>query len=110
MTNAARLVAVIAAVLAFGGCATDPGIRPFWTLHDTDFQQLKPGMTRSEVEKLVGKPILKITFPRLEEEVWEYNFLDVQVRMKAMAHFDTRGVLTYHQELYDHEYYSGDNH
>ena len=100
----ARRVAVVAAVLAFAACAAHPGVRPFWTLHDADFKQLKPGMTRPKVQRLVGKPILKMTFPRREEEDWEYRFLDVQIRMQAMVHFDNRGVLKYHQELDDHEY------
>ncbi|MGB7542161.1 MAG: outer membrane protein assembly factor BamE [Burkholderiales bacterium] len=106
MTNAARFLAVAAAVLAFGGCAIDPGIRPFWTLHDSDFRQLKPGMAKAEVQNIVGKPHWTFNFPRLEEEVWEYSYLDYQTRMKALAHFDTRGILKYHTQSFDQDYYS----
>ena len=55
MTRLVRLFAAIAALAALGGCAWDQGIRPFWTLHDTDFRQLKPGMTKEKLDIMAMK-------------------------------------------------------
>jgi len=101
-----RMLSAIAALVALGGCATDPLMRPYWTLHDADFRQLKPGLTKAEVEKIVGSPMVKVTFPRLAEETWDYRYLDIQTRMRATVHFDTRGIVKYHTQRYDMDYYS----
>ena len=105
--NITRLFTVFAVFLALGGCATADmaGIRPYWTLHDADFRQLKPGMTQGDVEKIVGKPLSKMTFARLNEEVWGYRFLDYTIRMRSSVHFDTKGVLKYATREYDMDYY-----
>lgn len=107
MTRLVRLFVAIAALAALCGCAWDQGIRPFWTLHDADFRQLKPGMTKADVEARVGKPIEAITFVRMGEEVWDYSFLDGQIHMRAYVYFDMKGIFKHHTESYDQAYYSG---
>jgi outer membrane protein assembly factor BamE (lipoprotein component of BamABCDE complex) len=105
--SAAKGFIVMAALFALGACAVDPGVRPFWTLHETEFRKLKQGMTKSDVEALLGKPIVVSAFPRLEEEVWDYRYMDVQLRMYATLHFDSQGTLKYHSERLDPAYSRG---
>ena len=93
--------------VALVGCA-DTGIRGFWTLHDTDFRQLKPGMTKAQVVAIVGKPEAAATFANLGEEVWDYSYLDYQTHMKAYVHFDSKGTFKHHDEVYDAWYYAGE--
>jgi outer membrane protein assembly factor BamE (lipoprotein component of BamABCDE complex) len=100
-----RLIA-LAILMALGGCASMDGIRPLWTLKDDDFRQIKSGMTQADVEKRVGKPLWTMTFSRMAEEVWSYDYLDYTIRMRAVMHFDTRGVLKYATQEYDMDYYS----
>jgi outer membrane protein assembly factor BamE (lipoprotein component of BamABCDE complex) len=105
MNRFSRLFPVLVVLLALAGCATDPGVRSFWTLSEADFGLLKPGMTQTEVEKIVGKPVLKMTFDRLDEEVWDYKFMGTQLRMLASVHFDIRGAMKYHTQELDQSYY-----
>jgi len=106
MMRLVRFLAGIAALAVLVGCA-ETGIRGFWTLHDTDFRQLKPGMTKDQVIALVGKPPLAVTYPNLGEEVWDYSYLDSQIHMRAYVYFDTKGIFTRHIESYDQDYYTG---
>jgi len=110
MTGILRFFAVLAILLALGGCAAVngfPGVKPFWTLHDEDFRQLKSGMARADVERLVGRPPWRMTFAAIGEEVWSYDYLDYHTRMRSVVHFDTQGVLKYATREYDMDYYSG---
>ena len=108
MARIAQVSIAVAAALTLGGCAVaPPQTRPFWTLHTADFNQLRPDMTMTEAESIVGKPLLATHFPRLAEQVWEYEFLDTQTRMKALVHFGDQGTLKYHTEAFDQGYYSG---
>ena len=104
--HAAKILIAVGALLVLGACAMDPGVRPFWALQQSEFGKLRPGMTKAEVEVLLGKPILVSTFPRLEEDVWDYRYMDIQVRMYATLHFDSHGNLKYHTERLDSAYYS----
>jgi outer membrane protein assembly factor BamE (lipoprotein component of BamABCDE complex) len=97
---------MFAILLALGGCAAMEGVKPFWTLNDQDFRQIKSGMTQADVEKRVGKPLWRMAFPAMAEEVWSYDYLDYQTRMRSVMHFDTRGVLKYATQEYDMDYYS----
>ena len=99
------LLVLLAVLLTVAGCATDPGVRPRWTLGDSDFRQLKSGMTQAQVEKAVGKPLMKSTFARLQEEVWDYDYLDLQLRMRSSVHFNMRGEMTYQTQELDQHYY-----
>lgn len=105
MNRFRRLFPALVVLLALAGCAADPGVRPRWTLSDADFRQLKPRLTQAEVEKIVGKPLMKTTFARLEEEVWDYDYLDAQTRMRSSVRFDMRGVMKYHTQELDQHYY-----
>ena len=100
-----RLFPALFVLLAMAGCAADPGVRPRWTLSDADFRQLKPGLSQEAVEKLVGKPLMKSTFPRQQEQVWDYDYLSTQIRMRSSVYFDMRGVMKYHTEELDQHYY-----
>ncbi|MBI2319294.1 MAG: outer membrane protein assembly factor BamE [Betaproteobacteria bacterium] len=106
MIRAFRFFIAMAALAALVGCAADTGIRGFWTLRDTDFRKLKPGMNKANVVALVGRPQAAVTFARLGEEVWDYSYLDYQVHMRAYVYFDTKGLFTRHIESYDQDYYS----
>lgn len=99
--------AIMALLLMAGGCATDPGVRPSWMLKDSDFLGLRPGMSATEVERILGSPILRTPLPRLREVAWDYRYFDVQTPMKVSLHFDMNGVLKHHTEGYDHEYHHG---
>lgn len=107
MIRVARFLLLTAALAALAGCAGDPLVRPFWSLRDTDFRQLKPGMTKEQVIGIVGKPEFSNVFPHMGEEAWDYSYLDVQTRMRAWVYFDMKGLFTRHYEIYDMWYYSG---
>jgi outer membrane protein assembly factor BamE (lipoprotein component of BamABCDE complex) len=107
MIRLLRLFTAIVALAALVGCAANSGIRPFWTLKDTDFRKLKPGMDKAQVVAMVGRPPMAVTYPNLAEEVWDYSYLDYQIRMRAYVVFDNRGVFKHHTESYDQDYYSG---
>jgi len=100
-------LAMLAAASMLAACAADYVPRPAWELQDADFRRLKSGMKAEQVETLVGKPALKTVFPRLDEEVWDYSYFDVQTPMKALLHFDGKGVLKYHTQSFDNAYYHG---
>ena len=102
--HAARFLITLAALSVLAACAMDPGVRPYWTLQPSDFSQLKPGMTKADVDTLLGKPVLVSTFSRLEEDVLDYRYLNTQLRMLASLHFDSHGALTYHTEQLDPAY------
>lgn len=107
MTRLAKFVVLISVFAVLAGCAGDPLIRPYWTLHDTDFRKLKPGMTKAQVIEIVGKPVYLNTFPNMGEEVWDYSYLDAHLRMRAWVYFDMKGLFTRHYEIYDMWFYSG---
>ena len=87
------------AVLVLGGCAAGnsrEGQRPFWTLNERDVATITRGNTKGEVERALGKPMLVETFRNLREEVWNYRFLERNVRnFGAEVHFDMEGRTTY---------------
>ena len=108
MTNVSKLLAGFAAILALVGCVHPDfaGMRDFWTLHDEDFRQLKPGMTQEEVQKRVGQPPWRLAVPRKkDEEIWNYRYLDYQTRMRSTLYFDTRGILKRATQEFDMDYY-----
>jgi outer membrane protein assembly factor BamE (lipoprotein component of BamABCDE complex) len=106
MRSIFRPLGIFAILLALGGCAAMEGVKPFWTLNDQDFRQIKSGMTQADVEKRVGKPLWRMTFAALAEEVWSYDYLDYHTHMRSVMHFDTQGVLKYATQEYDMDYYS----
>lgn len=103
-------LSLTAVVLGSAGCATDTGARPFWTLHDS-ILQIKPGMTKPDVQKLVGNPIMVFNFPRMQQEAWLYDYLEGQIRMKSWVHFTSPGgIVKYNTQEYDSAFYSGESH
>ena len=101
-----RLVTLFSILLALSGCAGMEGIKPFWALSEADFQQIKAGTTQAEVERQVGKPVWRMSFPAKAEEVWSYNYLAHQTHMRAVMTFDNGGVLKSITLEYDMDYYS----
>jgi len=86
-----KLVLPLVAAATFSACAWQEGIRPKATLRDADFAAIKPGTQETEVEGLVGKPILKTEFKRLEESVWDYRYMYGVDTYIAEIHFDMQG-------------------
>jgi len=109
--SASRLGSWIVAALAFfsAGCATSYNPTPYWTLHENQFAELKRGVTtKADVRRVIGVPLSEMHFPRLDEEVWEYRYLEgATVRMLAYVHFDAKGVYTYADHMLDPAYQSG---
>lgn len=68
--------AVLASTLALAGCADLPaGMKPWYTLSDESFSPIKAGAPKSDVEKLVGTPMLVSKYAGPQEEVWTYKHL-----------------------------------
>ena len=107
MKNIYRFSALLSILLALAGCGGMEGIRPFWALSEANFQPIRSGMTQEEVEKRVGKPLWRMSFPAKAEEVWSYDYLDHHTHMKAVMTFDDRGVLKNIKLEYDMDFYSG---
>ena len=50
--------------------------------------RVKPGMSRDDVRRLLGKPKSVVPFKRLNEEVWDYRYLDNQQPRLFNVHLD----------------------
>ncbi len=50
--------------------------------------RVQPGMSRDDVRRLLGKPRTVVPFRRLNEEVWDYRFLDNQQPRLFNVHLD----------------------
>lgn len=101
--------AVLALVLAaaVGGCASDPAVKPWWTIGPA-FNQIQAGRsTKGDVLRELGRPIVEVTYPRLAEQVWDYRFADGVMMMYGSVHFNDRGVVTYFTSEPDPAFYSG---
>lgn len=89
------LAAAAAAVLA--GCAAQEGVRPKWTLSESNFSSIKPQITtKADVERLAGRPFFTSVFPNLAEEVWDYRYLNGVETWVAEVHFDLQGRTKYY--------------
>lgn len=53
-----------------------------------NFGNIKPGMSRDEVRRLLGKPRSVVQFKLKNEEVWDWRFLDVVDTKMFNVHFD----------------------
>lgn len=59
------------------------------------FEQVKPGMTVTEVRRLLGQPAIKQAYELKKEEVWDWRWLDGQARKVFRVTYDYGGkVLT----------------
>jgi len=94
------LAAAAAAVLA--GCAAPAGVRPLWTLSESNFTPIKAQTTtKADVEQLVGRPLVATVFPNLAEEVWDYRYTDGVKTRVAEVHFDLEGRTKYYTTYED---------
>ena len=92
-------IAVLATVLVgLAACATDPTMKPWWTLNEGSFVPVKPGVSKTEVRNLLGRPMLEMTFPGLSEEVWDYRYLFGTRAYITEIHFDLRGAVKYYTQ------------
>jgi hypothetical protein len=91
----------MAALLSLAAC-TSYAPTPFWTIRETAFKGLTPGVTTKEdVRKQVGVPLSEMYFPRQEEDVWEYRYLEgTTVVMIAYVYFDSKGVYKHTFHMY----------
>jgi len=90
-----RSVLLCAAAAVLTACAAQEGVRPKWTLQGSDLASITPQTTKGEVERRVGKPFVTTVFPRLEEEVWDYRYMDGVQTYVAEIHFDMQGRMKY---------------
>lgn len=99
----------LALVLGIAGCAVDPAIKPWWTLHQDSFQFVKAGMNKEDVFARVGKAMLVTNFPNLAEEVWDYRLLQGTFVYLCEIHFDSRsGTVKYYTQYQDPAFHGGD--
>ena len=97
-----RIVATLVIAAALGGCATYQQGRAYWTLNESDFAAIQPGSTtKSDVEQLMGRPLMSMRFANLGEEVWDYRFLGGTRVYVAEIHFDTAGRTKYYTTYLD---------
>ena len=95
--------AAAAIVIVLGGCATREGVRPKWTLHESDFASITPQKTsKQDVGRLVGTPLMTMVFPNLAEEVWDYRYMLGVRTYVAEIHFDMQGQTKYVAHYPDH--------
>ncbi|GAB3626372.1 lipoprotein [Pandoraea terrae] len=62
-------------------------------LTDQNFQQVRPGMTKDDVRRLLGKPTSVAEYRLKREEVWSWRWLEDGVNTSALfnAHFGPDG-------------------
>lgn len=104
---AAAVSLVLTACAGFPPTSYNP--TPWWTIHTPAFANLKPGVsTKEDVRKQVGIPLSEMHFPRLNEDAWEYRYLDgTTIVMLAYVHFDPNGVLKYYEQRLDPAFHGG---
>ncbi len=78
-------------------------------LDHTAFKSLTPGTTtKAEARKLIGAPLTETHFGRLNEDVWEYRYLEgTTIVMLAHVHFDHNGTYTYSFHMLDPAFRGG---
>jgi hypothetical protein len=65
-------------------------------LDEAHFARIRPGMTRDEVRRELGRHAESMRFPNLQEEVWSWRYMDYgNRRMFFNAHFDAEGRVKY---------------
>ena len=69
----------------------DPGgklVEYHQALTEQNLARVRPGMSRDDVRRLLGKPRTVVPFKRLNEEVWDYRYLDNQQPRLFNVHLD----------------------
>lgn len=100
---------VLAAAVLLSACATAYAPTPYWKVPEAALYNLKPGVTTKEdVLRDVGMPLLRSYYPRQNQEVWDYNYLEGSAtRMAASVYFDGNGVYLYSYRILDPAYWGG---
>jgi hypothetical protein len=98
----------LGALLALTAC-TGYNPTPYWTIHETSFVGLQPGVsTKDDVRRQVGEPRMESHFPRQNEDVWEYRYIEGTTRvMLAYVHFDPKGTLKFSEHYLDPSFHGG---
>lgn len=66
-------------------------------INEEHFARLRPGMTREEVRRELGRPGEFAGYPRLNEDVWSWRYIEFgNRRMFFNAHFDASTGLLKH--------------
>jgi outer membrane protein assembly factor BamE (lipoprotein component of BamABCDE complex) len=111
MSNRIFLTATAALFLTACAGLSASGYAPtlYTSIHTAAFTNLKPGTsTKEDVRKQVGVPLTESHFPRLNEDVWQYRYLDgTTIVMLADVHFNQNGVLTYYEQRLDPAFTGG---
>jgi outer membrane protein assembly factor BamE (lipoprotein component of BamABCDE complex) len=107
--NKCKLLTAGAAIF-LAACAGSYNPTLYTSIHDGAFASLKPGVsTKEDVRKQIGVPLTESHFPRLNEDVWEYRYLEgTTVVMLAYVHFDPNGVLKSYEQRLDPAFHGSD--
>ena len=106
MIRILKLAALASILGLLAACASDPAVKPWWKLGDESFIPIKPGISKADVLTLLGKPILEMSFPRLNEDVWDYRSLHGTTFIYITeVHFDGQGVVKYIAQYPDPAYH-----
>jgi hypothetical protein len=101
MAQCKRVWPAVAALFLLASCASAYSPTPYWKIHETAFVPLVSGATtKDDVRRQVGEPLIEFHFPRLNEDVWEYRYLEgTATVMLAWLSFDPNGVYksSFHQ-------------
>lgn len=63
-------------------------------LGDDTFNRIRPGMTREDVLRMIGPPGDSMDFPRLQQESWEWRYMDTWRYIAIFSvNFDRGGVV-----------------
>jgi outer membrane protein assembly factor BamE (lipoprotein component of BamABCDE complex) len=101
---------VLAVSVLLGACATAAySPTPYWQVPEAALDALKPGVTtKHDVLRNVGEPMLRSYYPRQNQEVWDYNYLEGSaIRMAASVYFDGNGLYLYSYRILDPAYWGG---
>lgn len=63
-------------------------------LNDDTFQQVRSGMTREQILRMIGPPGETMGFPRLKQVAWDYRFVDTWGYQAIFSvSFDENGIV-----------------
>jgi hypothetical protein len=62
-------------------------------LNETYFSRIRPGMSREDVRRLIGKPREIWYFPARDEETWTWRYYDITYRFFNVLFDRTEGTV-----------------